>query len=165
MGNIIKANLTLFLKGGNKEIKYWEKVKKDFTDRYGNKDHIATHKICEELGIDQNTIKLIDGFGFVKTPEIHDSQNVARKICVYSDMRVSPSSVVSLVNRLTEAEKRYSTKQKGIYEKGIFEKYIPLWKDIENQIFTHCTIRPGDITEEKVKLLIIKLRNYQIDIQ
>ena len=57
-------------------------------------------------------------------------------------MRVSPKGITSLQDRLEEAKKRYLQKQKGVYKKEQFEKFIPMWMDIEKQIFTHCKKPP-----------------------
>lgn len=163
MGNIIKADLELFpeyLK--DKGIQYWKSVQKEFVEKFGNSDHLATYKICKEVGIDSKIFNLIKGFGFAKTEETYKSQNIMRKICVYSDLRVSPHQVEPLEKRLEEARVRYLSKKKIIYTKEQFDKFIPMWSEIEKQIFKYCRIKPAKITEEKVKPIIERLKDFEI---
>ncbi|OGM11572.1 hypothetical protein A2Z22_02125 [Candidatus Woesebacteria bacterium RBG_16_34_12] len=163
MGSIVKFKLGLFpVLEGEKGIGYWEKVKKDYLKKYGVDDHLATLKICKELGVNTKIINIINNFGFSNTANIFKTKNYNFKICVYSDMRVSPTGVTSLMTRLKEARNRYLKKQKHVYSKEYFDQLIPLWPKIEKQIFSKCLTKPQDITEEKVELLIERLRNFDI---
>ena len=73
-------------------------------------------------------------------------------------MRVSQQGVVSLVKRLDEAKERYLNKQRGIYTKKQFDKNIPLWQKIEEQIFYLTDIKPEEITDRKVKNFDVKTK-------
>ena len=130
--------------------------------KYGKDDHKANLEICEKLGIENNVISLINGFGFANTGKTFKSKSIELKICVYSDMRVSPQGITSLRDRFEEAKRRYLQNQKGVYKRKQFEKFIPMWTEMEKQIFTHSGIKPEDITEGEVHLLLNKLRNFEI---
>ena len=163
MGNIIKADLDLFPEYlEERGIKYWKKVQREFIDKFSNNDHIATYTICEELDVNSKTFVLIKGFGFAKTEETFNS-NIMRKLCVYSDLRVSPHKTTSLEHRLNEVKRSYLSRDKLIYTKEQFDKFIPMWFEIEKQIFAHRKIKPEDVTEEKVKMLFDQLNNFEIE--
>src|SRR3989344_2472976 len=51
MGNILKFNFDIFPEEfyGKQGRAYWEKVKQEFKEKYGEDEHKATHAIAEEL--------------------------------------------------------------------------------------------------------------------
>src|SRR4030043_567269 len=163
MGNIIKFKLDLFPENLKPQgINYWKSVKKEYLNKYGEGDHMATHKICKELGVSSEVLRIIKSFGFSQVLRINESKKYNFKVDVYSDMRVAPNGITSLGKRLSEAKKRYAGKIKAKYTYKEFDNYASIWKINEKQIFTHCKIKPEDITEEKVKLLFDLLRNFEI---
>ena len=161
IGNIVKFKLDLFPENLEPQgLEYWEKVKSDFIEKWGSDDHVVTKKICEELGIDKKIVDIIDLLGFANTPVIYRSKNIVAKICKYSDLRVTPTGVDSLRNRLEEAKKRYL--KKGTYTEKQFNEFVPMWEEIEKQIFARCKIKPDEINDEKVSLVIEGLRGIDV---
>lgn len=140
---------------------YWKDVKFDFIQKYGDDDHEVTNVIVKEIGVNHDVSELITGYGFNLAEEVYKSEILSRKICVYSDMRVSPSGIVSLVLRQKEAKIRYVTTQQK-YTSHEFDKIVNLWVSIEYQIFSHCKIKPEDVTEEKAIPIIEELKNFEI---
>jgi len=164
MGNIIKSDLNLFPEYLNeKGLSYWKNLKKEFIKKYGNNANEATQKICKEFGTPGNVINILKGMGFLKMQKIAGIGNFQVKICGYSDMRVKPSGVTSLNDRLKEGIKRYAvTFAKRGFDSEKIEELISLLRKVEKQIFAYCKIRPEDITEERIKPLIKKFRNFEI---
>lgn len=163
MGAMSKIKLDIFPEHTKKAgMDYWKKVQQNFIKKFGREEKAALHRIVEKLRLDKNVIELIRGFGFDNTPEIYKSEDPQLKICVYSDMRVSPNGVVTLQERLNEAKIRYLTVQRGIYSKTQFETNIPLWEEIEKKIFSLCKVNQKQITDKKVEPLLQSLRNYKI---
>lgn len=163
IGNIVKSDLQRFpefLKP--KGLKYWERVKSKFIEKYGNDDHLATYKIIEEVGVNQKTIKIVKAFGFSKGDKTYKINDFNIKIAVHSDHRVSPYGITSLKERFTEARKRYVDVPNPKLSAKEFDQLVVVWSKIEKQVFYHCKISPVDINDKNVTPLISKFRNFEI---
>ena len=166
IGNIVKEHIEYNVKFypnyfNSENTLKWERIKKEFIDKYGSNDYIATYTILKELSIPDNVYNLIQSLEFAKAPITTEGTNTELKICLYSDARVSPHGVVSLKDRLSEVKERYM-RNKGISEEKFNQISESLFQ-IEGQIFAHCKIKPEDITDEKIEPLIISLRNFEIE--
>jgi len=154
MGNIIKFKLgqsrqlfpERFTEG---KLEYWQQVQREFIEKYGKDEHQATLIIMKELGVDQKIENLVECVGFLTGSENAMSSSLERKICAYSDMRVSPHGVVLLEDRIADLHKRYDG-FRGYENDMLVEKFDNALRVIEQQIFSHCSIFPGDVTEESV---------------
>ncbi len=170
MGNIIKFDLDWTQKiypqsFDEKSIGFWKKVKDEFIERYGNHEHTATYKILDELGVSKKISSLVQAFGFSKAKLTYEDDIFENKIAAYSDHRTNPHGVVPIHERFLDLKIRYKDKIKIGERYFEFEKLCSYWLKIEKQIFAHCKIKPEDITEEKVKPLISKSRNFNIQTQ
>ena len=168
MGNLIKFKLELFpefLKP--KGLDYWSNVQRDFIEKYGTDEHEATIKIAEEILPKTYNVKRVTQEDIQKNPQNNKVRIVdilhsigfsnGKKIAAYADMRVAPNCVTSMEARLDEGRRRFSTLKS--YDTVFFEKMSGYLTKIENQIFSRCTIKPEDITEEKVRNIIPRLRS------
>lgn len=110
MGNMVKIDLTkgLFDLETEKSIDYWGKIQKEFIDKYGSDDYAANEKIAKELGVSDRVYFLISNMGFRKNYKTVVTEDFSLKICAYSDQRVGPFGVLTLSERLEEANKRYN---------------------------------------------------------
>jgi len=165
IGNIVKEraelNYKLHPNYFNKEVeKEWRKIREEFIRNYGKDDYIATYKILNEIGVEENIFNLIKSIEFAKMSLVASGNNYEQKICLYSDARIAPEQATTLENRLSEVKDRY-IKNKGVTE-DFFENLSNGARAIEKQIFDHCKIRSEDITEEQVKPLTEVLRNFDI---
>lgn len=162
MGNIIKFDLTVFPDFTQPEgLDYWQKVKKDFAMKYQSSDeHVATLAIAKELNMPKRVLELVGAIGFSQATATSSSKDIDRKICAYSDMRVGPHGVISLEERLVDGAKRYA----GTVHKigGRQDEFAVALRQIENQIFVDCQIRPADITDTSVAPVIEQLKSYEI---
>ena len=161
MGNIIKFDLTKTSALLNRPIDHghWQKVKAEFIAKYGANEHHATTLIARELKLDQRLIDLIDCIGFYEAPLNAQSQDFGKKIVQYSDDRVTPHGVVSLEHRLQDLRNRYDNHQQDTAVRDNFENAL---REMEKQIFARCKIKPAEITEESIKSLVEKLRNFDL---
>jgi hypothetical protein len=163
MGNMSKFKLGVFPENLKPQgYDYWYKIQQEFIDKYGKDDHEATINICNELKIKKGVVSIIEKFGFKNTEKTRGSTDLLVKIGVYSDMRTSPNGVTTIGEKLNESKVRYLRTQQGTYTAEQFDKFIPIWFEIEKQIFDNCKINPEDITEEKVKPLFNELLNFDI---
>ena len=162
MGNIIKFKLGYLPEALQPEgLGYWQGVKNEFVAKYGNDEHIATHKIAEELGLKSREMELLDAIGFAQSPQNSSHSDLEKKICAYSDYRVSPSGVTTLEVRLRDSQKRFLL-NKNVTDQDRFEELSEGMRKIEKQIFTKSKIRHENITGNTVAPIVEELKNFEI---
>lgn len=159
MGNILKIDFdsTEFLADEDKNrIKTLRNVQNEFKERYGHDADAATIAILKELGVGQDVVDLCAGFhGKLASEFLHESI-WEKKICYYSDMRVSPKGVVGVVDRFEDLKDRYS------HDKDNIQIYQNECLEIEEQIQKAVQISVHDITEIVVKVLQKELASIDI---
>ncbi len=162
MGNIIKIrleHLPELIK--DERLEYLQEIKKEFILRYGNDEHKATLEILKELNLNEEITYLINGVGHLHFCDQLNSDNINIKILNYADTRVGPFGILSYEDRMTEVSLRY--KQYGNFiGDEIHEKGVSCGREIENQIFANCKIKPVDITEDSCKNMIEELKNFVV---
>lgn len=163
MGNIIKFNLGYIPEAVQpKGLAYWQKIKDEYIHKYGNDEHIATLKIAKEIGIKDKIIELIKAVGFSKSVINYKHSNFAKKICAYSDHRVTPFGITSLEKRMHEGRKRFKINTKDRGRKDQFNLYASYLRKIERQIFNKCQIKPEDINDRSVNPIVENLKDFEI---
>ncbi len=163
MGNLIKSNLKLFPEFLEPEgLEYWQKVKDEFIKKYGSDEHEATAKILKEIGVSDNILYLADQNRFVFLCKHRDSDDMHIKIIKYADTRVGPHGILSFEERMGESTERYKNEKYGPMNEGR-SKLIACGKEIEQQIFAKCRIKPEDITDETTKSTILRLKDFVIE--
>ena len=147
MGNIIKFDMEKYPPQDPRGVEYWVAVQKRFIDTYGAHEKEANHAIAKELGLDQVSLRLLEGgFGFPLTCEILESEDYERKICTYADQRVAIDGVVPMQDRLERARVRYG------FEKSEFaERMIGCYEELEQQLAQLCSFEPNTITDESIQ--------------
>lgn len=162
MGNLIKSNLNLFPEFLEPQgLEYWQKIKDEFIKKYGSDEHEATAKILKEIGVSDNILYLADQNRFVFLCKHRDSNDMHIKIIKYADTRVGPHGILSFEERMGESTERYKNEKFGPMDKERLQ-LIACGKEIEEQIFAKCKIKPEDITDESSRSTILELRNFMI---
>src|SRR3989344_1636847 len=163
MGNILKFDLQIFPEFLAPQGKtYWQQVKDEFHKKYGSDEHQATITIAHELGVNQRVIELIEAVGFTHAKDNFLSQDLAKKIVIYADMRVHPQGVVSLEARLKDGHQRFQLQKAKEEREDYFEKMADYLKKIEQQIFIDCRIAPPEIIDKLISPIIETLRQVVI---
>ncbi len=160
LGNIVKFNFDTLQIAGDDDLSKWEEVKKEFISEYGESAHNATLSILKEMNVRQNIIDMIDGMSFTKSVEIAKESNIFLQILTYADMRVIPSGVGTLTERIEDMYKRYTDKHPKDSEKtkkGVEGMYL-----LEKKLFENLPIEPNEITEESIKKTIDSLKGFDI---
>ena len=161
MGNILKFDLQLFPEFlAPQGQAYWQMVKDEFLQKYGSDEHQATITIAHELGVNQRVIELIEAVGFTHAKDNFLSEDLAKKIVIYADMRVHPKGVVSLEARLQDGHRRFQLQKSKEEREDYFQEMAGYLKKIEQQIFEHCRLKPEDITDKKILVFIDELRSF-----
>jgi hypothetical protein len=166
MGNIIKADLVHFQEFLEPEgLEYWQAVKGEFRERYGDDEHVATNAICRELGFSDSELAIIDNLRFSRTRWILESGSLEQKICKYADLRVSPWGIVPMLARLAEARERYGARPMDAgeqYTGDDVEKGIALCIALEENLIQRCDFKPEDLTDASLAALVEELKTYPV---
>jgi hypothetical protein len=164
MGNIIKFDLTRFpdfLKP--KGLDYWQKIKEDYIERYGDDEFVASELIVEEINVTPRVKELIQAISLLQAKENHFSSDYGRKICEYADNRVSPWGITSLSKRLDDLADRYQkTHPIDDSKRGDLFNYS---LKMEKQIFQYCNISPDEITKSRVSDTIDSLKSFVVSMK
>ncbi len=165
MANILKFDLARpisieALEPGGRA--YWESVKQEFRQKYGQDEHLATLQIAKELGVSYAVLECIDSIAWskAKANAAHGSMEI--KICDYADTRVDPYGIVSLDERIEEGWKRYKDHKTKPMTRAMFDELATAARVMERQIFADAKIKSADITNESVAPIIDKLKTYKI---
>lgn len=160
MGNIIKFDLSYFPEFVQPEgLEYWEKVKQDFIEKYGNEEHHATLLICQELGFSKKDLELLNAVGFSRALDTFKSGSIEKMICCYADQRVGPHGVISLDQRFADGAKRYENKPERSRMSDQRYALAQALKDMEAEIFKQAKIKPEEVNDEVVNDLIEFLKS------
>lgn len=160
MGNITKFNLSdawqKKMKGADTtmDLPHWRTVQQEFWDRYGKDTHGATNAIISELG-QQDVLTVLEqehtGYATGDESQILRQSDPAQ-IFAYCDVRVTPSGVVPMKERITDLHKRYGRE---------LPWYDFLYK-LEEQVREQTTIDLDSIDEHDVEPLFDELLEYRL---
>ncbi|MDD5068766.1 MAG: HD domain-containing protein [Candidatus Pacebacteria bacterium] len=163
MGNILKFDFTIFPEVFEPEgIPYWQKVRVEFAEKYGEDEHNATLAIAKEIGVSEKTYEYILSIGFSKIAETFASADLGKYISTYADMRVSPYGVVSMEERLAEGHKRYENSKRIFVNKEFFKENKACLCEMEKSIFSKTSLTPESITSEVIHPLLDDLKKFKI---
>src|SRR6266498_2015992 len=93
IGNIVKSDFDKkpeLLEEEAPNVLYWKRVQKEFVERFGKDDHLASHKLAAEVGLNDDELALLDAKIFVKNDITLKSEDFNLKISAYVDQRVGP---------------------------------------------------------------------------
>lgn len=163
IGNIIKFDLSFKPELLEPEgLEYWQKVKDEFMQKYGNEEHEATYKIAEEIGIGKRSIEILKGIGFMKTVINYKGKDYSKKIAAYSDSRAGIEGILSIEERIRTARERFIANKGSSCSDEVFERNIVLIKKMEKQIFDRCKIAPTYINNISISKIVPQLLNFNI---
>ncbi len=161
MGNIVRFDLDNhpeFLGEELKNIDYWRKVKHIAIDKYGTDDHNACDQMLTEININPDIISLINTKSFVNSIKIAANPSLEPKILLYADMRVAPTGIVTLQERLDEVRSR-SLKHKNNPD---FPALVDAVVKIEQEISSNTNITLDHISDKTLNIDFKKLINLEI---
>jgi hypothetical protein len=162
MGNIIKSDFNKFPEFLEPEgLEYWQKVKDEYVAKYGTSEHVASELIAKEINLLSSAFECLQHIGFNNATINEIGDSFENKICNYSDMRVDPYGVVAMEERMQEGRKRYENKYHSISSNN-FEPLAQSMREMEKQIFSKTTIKPEEITDEKIMGIIEELRKLTV---
>lgn len=162
MGNIIKSRLDYFPEFIQPEgLDYWQNVKYEFIQKYGDDEHEATVQIIKELGLSERVVSLAGENRFSYMCKHSEAEDLMQKLIHYADGRVGPHGILSYDERMNDANKRYKNHKLSVEEEER-DRLVNCGRDIEKYIFSHSTIKPEDINDESIAPMIEELKNFEI---
>ena len=166
MGNIVKSDFDQFPDSfrGSQPREHWEAVKREHIEKYGSNAHEANLAIAWELGLSEDVLRLMDDISFSKLGATRDEGSFEQKISEYADLRVGPYGVLSLDDRIADIKSRYAGRpgSETPEDEARFNELMQAAHDIERQLFERTSLKPVEINDESVALLIKELRTYPI---
>jgi hypothetical protein len=164
MGNIIKFKLEVFPEFVKPlGLEYWQNIQNEYFAKYGYNEHKATSIIAKEIGVSEEIIKLLEEFGdhgeFCN--QALESDEFEKKIVNYADVRVGPYGILSYHERMSDVKRRYAN-TKFLDTKESFETLFDCGREIENQIFANCKIKPEDINDEAIAPILEELKGFMV---
>ena len=127
------------------DIKLWSQIKVNTINKYGNDDDTVTAKMLEELGVAREISEIIFKKRFVNSIKIANSDNWLLKLLLYSDLRVLPTGIGTLQQRLDEVLGR----RKDLSKKDNISLLCDACRKIERDIQKYVNISLESITDLK----------------
>jgi hypothetical protein len=159
MGNLVKFDLTdagqkKFALPSAMDLPHWRNTQEEFWTKYGHEAHEATIAILKEIGQDDVVAVLQeDHVGYAHGYEsVFLKQGWSARIVGYCDVRVTPSGVVPMKDRIADLQERY----------GRELSWYNFLYELENGIRGMTSTDLDVITEESVAPLLDELLTYTI---
>ncbi len=163
MGNIIKSKFGYFTDfPETKDLDYWTNIKNEYVKKYGDDEKKATKTILKEIGLSENIVFLACQNSFSLICIHCDNNDMRVKVSHYADLRVGPYGILPYEKRMDDLRERYKNRKGNVLEEERL-KLIACGVEMEKQIFAKCKLKPEDINDEVVKLIIPILRDFFIE--
>lgn len=165
LGNIVKCdydNLPHMLEEEQPRVEHWRAVQARYRARFGTDDHVASHTLARELGLDAAALDLLDRMAFEHNDETAAGDDFEAKIAAYSDHRVGPRGLLSLTDRFVEIKQRYQGAAGAFMHSPRADFLIDCAHQIERQVVACCDLAPADIDDLTIQPWLESLRSFQI---
>jgi hypothetical protein len=160
MGNIIKFKIDKYPELNEPEgTPYWQSVQDEYKRKYGDNEHHATVAIAQELSVPAFVVDSFAVTDLFAEKDTVEGDSFFNKFFCYCDNRVAFNGVVSLEEKKADNYKRY--KDRPDIEKHMVNREKNL-KQIEQEVFSHSTIKPEDITAQSIAPYIERLKEFEI---
>ena len=169
LGNLAKFDLDSPLSRhylGEQGLDYWRQRQQQFRKKYGHDAQQANLKIVQELGLPRVVTEILKRQSFVNLPNLLQSvkpHTWETKICLYSDLRVTPSGLASIESRINDLQKRYGYRDIKWQNAETVKKWHQQSAVLEAQLNQKTTISLPDLSMKKIAPLITELTRYQIE--
>jgi hypothetical protein len=161
LGNIVKFDFDKFpdLLGDEKvNVKHWKEIQKQTIEKYGSDDHEATIKMLHDIGFTDKECLILSAKSFGNSINVAKLNNWPLKILYYADLRVLPSGVGTLEERIKDIKTRmpkYSTRPD-------FDELLKSCRNVESQIQKGLSVFVNKITNNSIDPYINLLHKVDI---
>ncbi len=165
IGNIAKMDFGQAAETADEhgDVDYWREIQREFIEKYGADDHIATFNVATELGLDRRILWLVINKIFIHNEMISASNDYELKICAYADQHIGPRGVVSLEERFSELRRRYGSRLKASINHPRIEHLIDSAFAIERQVIESSSLESAQITDSAIAATLEGLSEYEIE--
>lgn len=160
LGNLVKFDLnkgalvieaTLF-------TNQWRQRQQKMRDKYGSSSHQATLTMLSELGLPKEVQQLARKMDAGNVCQIVD-ESIEQQICEYADLRVVPSGIAPLSERLVDLRKRYGQYKSWHSEQG-FQDNVSCAQQIEDNLQQQTSVDITTIPLEKIDAYLVELAQF-----
>lgn len=144
MANIIKFNFnkpSLFKEEESKSD-YWKKIQQQIIKKYGTNVHAATLKMCQEIGLPQKVLDIINKLEWDDTLKILDNHDYEVAVAIYSDMRMGPHGILPLKERVDNLATRNKSHDMDFIKKAATA--------LEQTLQENISINLNEITDDQL---------------
>lgn len=144
MANIIKFDFSrpLLFTDKDRDVIYWKKVQSQIIEKFGENIHLATLKICREIGLNKKVLKLIENLDWDNTLKMLESKDIGSAISIYCDMRIGPAGIMTLTERIDDLETRNKNHDMTLIRKAA--------RLLENTLQKHISIGVNTINDSQL---------------
>lgn len=149
LGNIVKFDFDKYphlLGSEQSHIEYWREVQQSIINKYGSNDHAVTDVMLTELGISEDIRQVISSKSFGSSRQLMNDGTVEAKILLYCDLRVLPSGVGSLSERLNDIKKRLTKYSERPDFDQLAEACYAIQKEIQRSVSVDLSENINNLT-------------------
>lgn len=157
MANIIKFHFdkAQLFKEEASQVDYWKEVQAETIKKYGNDVHLATFKICQEIGLPEKALTLIKNLNWNETLKILKQADFESAIPVYCDMRMGPHGIMPIKNRIDNLSTRTNS-----YDFNFLQKAAAL---LAETLQENISIHLNEITDQQIENRFNELLKLEIE--
>ena len=162
LGNLVKFDLTegATVLDSTLMTNEWRERQQHMRDKYGRNSHQATLQILRELGLPEIVQQLAAEMDASDVCRIAQD-SLEQQMCEYADLRVVPSGITSLAERLADLRQRYSH-HPGWDNETDFQQNVECAKLIEERLQQQTNVDITHIPPEKIETYLVELPLFEI---
>ncbi|NCN45241.1 MAG: hypothetical protein COU63_04645 [Candidatus Pacebacteria bacterium CG10_big_fil_rev_8_21_14_0_10_36_11] len=166
LGNLIKFDLSENAVVLDKALldKFWLRKQVEIKTKYGKNAHKATVTMVKEIGVNKKIIKLVKSMDATNL-EQSTQASWEEQICEYADLRVIPTGISSLQDRLVDIQSRYKHRSKSWADENLFVLNQKFGVILEKNLQQNANVDITNISSEKISTYLVELSHYQIVIE
>lgn len=144
LGNIIKFNFASQLSQQTFVIHsqqfHWQQVQQTYQAKYGFEAEAANLAIAKELAAPPIMLDMCGQHSFTAIDQLIADQDWPMLICLYADLRVAPSGLTSLADRLADLQNRYQNRDQSWTSTSTVNARSALCGKLESLLNTHTQL-------------------------
>lgn len=158
LGNIVKGDVSNFVPA--EDLDYWLEVQNETKGQYGDNATEATVKMIKDLNLreEEKVLEYLSWVGGSNLThrDMDDFKDLEHVILPYADGKVGPSGIVSIEERMEEANKRSKFKNHDP------ERVRAAINRMEITIFTFSWMTKDEITEKTVEPYLKRVEDWEV---
>jgi hypothetical protein len=125
-------------------IDYWRQVQQEVREQYGDNIHEATIKMCQEIGLSEAVLHIIDGLEWDLANQALQDKNWPVALAIYADMRIGPFGIIPLIERLENLHSRIPIKN--------YTQVLASAQTLESTLQSHITVNLQQINNQPLSM-------------